>query len=299
MRCKQDEVDEPDDQGNGLDGALCAHPDGCALANGLPRPAVARWKGETPYCGTHYARARRNGGDPGPRGLKRRACPPAPCCICGGGFYRGYKGRPYCSTHFARVTKSPDDDAGPAVRVRKPGRPCSRCGGPFRRYVGGDAFCERCSQARRYELNREREKARSARYWRENQDRLLELSIARGREWRRDPANADRIRSIKAAYRALNREQRRRYGRERWRTMAADVDAGVISVIRADPCAYCGSRTDITIDHIEPLVAGGEHVPENVTAACRPCNASKRDRPLLAFLLERAAEQVAPPLLAA
>jgi 5-methylcytosine-specific restriction endonuclease McrA len=293
MRSKPNEVDESEAQGNGLDDVLCAHPDGCALADGLPRPAAARWKGETPYCGTHYARARLSGGDPGPPGLMHEACAPAPCCICGGDFYRGYKGRPYCSTHFSRVSKSQDDDAGPVERIRRKGRPCARCGGRFRRYIAGEPLCESCSQARRYDVNRENEKARSARYWRENRDRLLEASTARSRDWRRDPANADRIRAAKAAYRAEHREQYREYGRERWSVLAADVPPELLAVIRRDPCAYCGSRYDVTLDHIVPLAAGGEHVPENLAAACRPCNASKKDRALLLFLLERARDRSA------
>ena len=51
----------------------------------------------------------------------------------------------------------------------------------------------------------------------------------------------------------------------------------------------------MTVDHIEPLAAGGKHVPENLVAACRSCNASKKERPLLLFLLERAAERSAGP----
>jgi hypothetical protein len=52
------------------DGSLCAHPDGCKLGpNASPLPAVARWRGLTPFCNTHYHRARRNAGDPGPSGL--------------------------------------------------------------------------------------------------------------------------------------------------------------------------------------------------------------------------------------
>lgn len=42
-------------------------------------------------------------------------------------------------------------------------------------------------------------------------------------------------------------------------------------------CQYCGGHAD-SIDHIMPRSRGGEHVWENVAAACRPCNLSKRDR---------------------
>lgn len=42
-------------------------------------------------------------------------------------------------------------------------------------------------------------------------------------------------------------------------------------------CQYCGGHAD-SIDHIMPRSRGGEHAWENVAAACRPCNLSKRDR---------------------
>jgi len=42
-------------------------------------------------------------------------------------------------------------------------------------------------------------------------------------------------------------------------------------------CQYCG-RTAENIDHVVPRSRGGEHVWENVVAACRPCNTKKEDR---------------------
>lgn len=42
-------------------------------------------------------------------------------------------------------------------------------------------------------------------------------------------------------------------------------------------CQYCGERAD-SIDHVLPRSRGGEHSWENVAAACRPCNLTKRDR---------------------
>ena len=42
-------------------------------------------------------------------------------------------------------------------------------------------------------------------------------------------------------------------------------------------CQYCGGHAD-SIDHVMPRSRGGEHVWENVAAACRPCNLRKRDR---------------------
>jgi len=42
-------------------------------------------------------------------------------------------------------------------------------------------------------------------------------------------------------------------------------------------CQYCGAAAD-SIDHVVPRSRGGDHVWENIAAACRPCNLSKRDR---------------------
>ena len=42
-------------------------------------------------------------------------------------------------------------------------------------------------------------------------------------------------------------------------------------------CQYCGSRAE-SVDHVVPRSRGGQHTWENVVAACRRCNAAKRDR---------------------
>ena len=42
-------------------------------------------------------------------------------------------------------------------------------------------------------------------------------------------------------------------------------------------CQYCGATAE-NIDHVVPRSRGGQHVWENVVAACRPCNSRKEDR---------------------
>jgi 5-methylcytosine-specific restriction endonuclease McrA len=42
-------------------------------------------------------------------------------------------------------------------------------------------------------------------------------------------------------------------------------------------CQYCAGPAE-SIDHVIPRSRGGTHTWENVVAACRPCNVSKRDR---------------------
>lgn len=43
-------------------------------------------------------------------------------------------------------------------------------------------------------------------------------------------------------------------------------------------CAYCGSKDNLTIDHIIPKSRGGKSTFENCVAACKACNNDKRDK---------------------
>jgi 5-methylcytosine-specific restriction endonuclease McrA len=43
-------------------------------------------------------------------------------------------------------------------------------------------------------------------------------------------------------------------------------------------CQYCGSRDDLTFDHLIPRSKGGTTTWENVVAACSSCNLLKSDR---------------------
>ncbi|MGH2682659.1 MAG: HNH endonuclease [Actinomycetota bacterium] len=42
-------------------------------------------------------------------------------------------------------------------------------------------------------------------------------------------------------------------------------------------CQYCGSAAE-NVDHVIPRSRGGQHVWENVVAACRRCNSRKENR---------------------
>ena len=51
-------------------------------------------------------------------------------------------------------------------------------------------------------------------------------------------------------------------------------------ILRRDghSCQYCGSRKDLTLDHVIPRSQGGPHTWENVVTACAPCNGLKGAR---------------------
>lgn len=43
-------------------------------------------------------------------------------------------------------------------------------------------------------------------------------------------------------------------------------------------CLRCGTKDDVTKDHIQPLVSGGSNDIENIQPLCRPCNSWKGSR---------------------
>ncbi len=45
-------------------------------------------------------------------------------------------------------------------------------------------------------------------------------------------------------------------------------------------CQYCGSKGDLTFDHVLPRSKGGVTSWDNVVAACAPCNLRKANKPL-------------------
>jgi len=51
-------------------------------------------------------------------------------------------------------------------------------------------------------------------------------------------------------------------------------------VLRRDnhTCQYCGSRRNLTLDHVVPKSKGGTHSWDNIVTACSPCNSRKGDR---------------------
>src|ERR1700740_1673026 len=43
-------------------------------------------------------------------------------------------------------------------------------------------------------------------------------------------------------------------------------------------CQYCGSHSNLTVDHVIPRSKGGASSWENIVASCAPCNRRKGDR---------------------
>jgi 5-methylcytosine-specific restriction endonuclease McrA len=55
-------------------------------------------------------------------------------------------------------------------------------------------------------------------------------------------------------------------------------------------CRYCGkqlTRFTSTLDHVTPVVEGGDNSFENLMTACLDCNSRKHRRPISDFLAEQ------------
>ncbi len=55
-------------------------------------------------------------------------------------------------------------------------------------------------------------------------------------------------------------------------------------------CVYCGSvfeADDLTVDHVQPRMRGGDTSAGNLVTACRACNTAKGSLPAWAFLAGR------------
>jgi 5-methylcytosine-specific restriction endonuclease McrA len=60
--------------------------------------------------------------------------------------------------------------------------------------------------------------------------------------------------------------------------------------LKQQPCFYCGSRENITIDHVIPLSRGGYDSIGNILPACLSCNSQKNSR----FIMEYRTGKSAP-----
>jgi hypothetical protein len=80
----------------------------------------------------------------------------------------------------------------------------------------------------------------------------------------------------------------RSHQQSKYRKIRRDADAGDLTVEilnakfdeQAGCCAYCFDPLgdDKELDHIIPIIKGGQHTDENTCWSCRPCNRQKKDR---------------------
>lgn len=134
------------------------------------------------------------------------------------------------------------------------------------------------------EANPEKKKAVDKRYRLRHPDRVnarsrawREANLARQEEltkvWRE--ANPDRAKAI-----ATNARHRRRvHLKHAVKDLTPTQWLETIKYF-ADECAYCGSKLELTQDHVVPVSDGGDHTMGNVIPACISCNSYKHARPM-------------------
>ena len=52
-------------------------------------------------------------------------------------------------------------------------------------------------------------------------------------------------------------------------------------------CVYCGSKENLTIDHLFPRIKGGADNIENLVCSCKSCNSSKGKKDLMVWFYAR------------
>lgn len=188
------------------------------------------------------------------------------------------------------------------------GVPCKRGHiAPRRRSDRGCIECVRLKVAAYQAAHRDRMAKSYASYRAANRDKMRVYAAERR------AAHPEKHRAIKAATRTKNREKIRAahvawckanaepcaaHAATRRARKRAAPGRGISSAQRREIinaalglCAYCNERRPLALDHIEPLVRGGAHDPENIAPACKSCNSAKGDSPLLVWLALRSAQQ--------
>lgn len=133
------------------------------------------------------------------------------------------------------------------------------------------------------EKNPERRKEQQARY-RENH-RPERQAKGRARYHKLMEEDPERVRAQRRAWAKTPKGALySRFAAHKRRGVTPDALAReYAAVLLRDPCAYCGEPA-VELDHIDPVSLGGSGTWDNLSGACRTCNARKNDQPLLMFL---------------
>jgi 5-methylcytosine-specific restriction endonuclease McrA len=170
------------------------------------------------------------------------------------------------------------------------------------RYTRHKCRCDACCEAHEAWLDARRESdVARVRAWKQANPERARANNRRYRDKNRAAINAKNLayyharmesdpETIRANRRAWSKTPNgvmtNRLARHAQRGAAPDREYA--EILYGDPCAYCGTRP-VEIDHITPVTGSGDGHWENLTPACRSCNASKSNRTLLAFLTRKAA----------
>lgn len=146
---------------------------------------------------------------------------------------------------------------------------CAHCGASMAHKRAGAVYCSRSCKSTAGSKRRDAaDPTRNAVRYRAERERRIEYALEYGR--RRPEVG----RASRAKRKALVR------------------NAGVLEVSARDwlrlcarhggRCFYCGEASQLTMDHVIPIIRGGRHSIGNLVPACVSCNSSKSRR----FIME-------------
>jgi len=147
------------------------------------------------------------------------------------------------------------------------------------RLVNGDQI--RAADRARYAANPDLKRLSDLRYEAANPEK----KVAKNRAYH--AANRASRSAYHRLYRAANHDagllaNHRRRARKRANGVFI-VSTAEIAAMLAKPCYLCGSAPSVTIDHIIPIVRGGQHSVGNLLGACSSCNGSKGSKLLIEY----------------
>lgn len=75
--------------------------------------------------------------------------------------------------------------------------------------------------------------------------------------------------------------------REQTMSMASLYKDERLKMTVPQACYYCGSTSNLSVDHLIPRIKGGSDESDNLIWACRSCNSSKRDKDMLKWMMDK------------
>jgi hypothetical protein len=70
-------------------------------------------------------------------------------------------------------------------------------------------------------------------------------------------------------------------------SMRSLYDDEKIKLTSERACSYCGSRKNLSVDHLFPRIKDGADYVDNLIAACRSCNSSKSGLDMMEWMIKR------------